>query len=168
MAVYSRVTEVDTSGPRRRLAAIARRSKDFRPVLRWAFQELQKSHRDNFRTQGAVDGFPWAPLSPEYAAWKLEEYGAHGILVRRGPLESSLTLNNARGAVREIGLNTASFGTEIPYAKFQQTGTRFMPRRKPVFLPPLMAFRTANVVAEYLVHGSIGVQYADALKGFAP
>jgi phage gpG-like protein len=159
--------KVDTSALKRKFAAMTRRSRDFRPVLRWVMQELQKSHRDNFRREGMSDrGFPWSPLDPQYASWKTENYGAHGILVRTGDLERSLTMNSARGSIRDIGLSTATFGTDIPYARWHQSGTRNMAQRKPVFVPNLMKQRTGNVVAEYIVHGSIGVKYADAMRGF--
>lgn len=166
MSVQVYIKKVDTSNVRSRFAAMTRRSRDFRPVFRWVMQELQKAHRDNFRTQGASSGFPWSPLDPQYASWKLENYGAKGILVRSGDLQRSLTMNSGRGAVRDIGSRTAEFGTRLPYAKFHQSGTSKMAQRKPLFVPRLMAERTGNVVAEYIVHGSIGVKYSDAMKGF--
>jgi len=166
MGVQVYIQKVDTSSVRRRFAAMTRRSRDFRPVFRWVMQELQKAHRDNFRTQGSTSGFPWQPLDPQYSSWKIENYGAKGILVREGSLQRSLTMNSGRGAIRDIGLRTAEFGTRIPYAKFHQTGTSKMAKREPVFLPRMMAERTGGVVAEYIVHGSIGVRYADAMKGF--
>ena len=165
MSARMKVT-VDTSRLRRRFAAMTRRSQDFKPVFRWVMQELQKAHRDNFKSEGAASGFPWQPLDPQYASWKLKNYGDKGILARTGDLENSLTMNSGRGAIRDIGLRTAEFGTRIPYAQFHQAGTRNMAQRKPVFYPPLMANRTATVVGEYIVHGSVGVKYSDAMKGF--
>jgi phage gpG-like protein len=161
-----RIVDVDTSALRKRFAIMTRRSKDFRPVFRWVMQELQKAHRTNFATQGASSGFPWSPLDPQYSSWKTENYGAKGILVRDGTLKHSLTVDSGRGAVRDMGLRTAEFGTQLPYAKFHQTGTPNMAQRKPVFVPPLMAFQTATVVGEHIMYGSIGVRYADAMKGF--
>lgn len=166
MGVQVKITDVDLSRVRRRFAAMTRRSQDFKPVFRWVLQELQKAHRENFKTGGAASGFRWQPLDPQYASWKLKNYGAKGILVRTGDLENSLTMNSGRGAVRDIGLRTAEFGTRIPYAKFHQGRTENMAQRKPVFYPPLMANRTARVVGEYVVHGTVGVRYSDAMKGF--
>ena len=64
MRVQVRVVDVDTSKADRRFGQILRRSRDFKPVFRWMFQELQEAHRENFRTQGAASGFPWKPLEP--------------------------------------------------------------------------------------------------------
>lgn len=157
---------VNTRAVQKRFTAMSRRSTDFGAVFRWTFQALQRSHMLNFATQGTTSGSPWKPLDPQYASWKLENYGAHGILVREGDLRSSLTMNSSRGAVREIGKTSATFGTEMPYAKFHQTGTRKMAKREPLFVPKLMATRTANVVAEYIVHGTVGVVYTGAANGF--
>lgn len=162
-----RITSVDTSRLRRRFKAMSRRSQNFTPVYRWMMQELQKAHRKNFSREGSVPGnFPWKPLDPQYASWKLENYGAKGILVRTGDLKDSLTMNSARGSVRDIGLRTAYFGTTIGYAKFHQGGTRNMAQRKPLFLPALMANRTAHAVGEYILHGSIGSVKSILKKGF--
>lgn len=163
MRVQVRIVNVDTSKADRRFGKILRRSRDFKPVFRWMFQELQEAHRENFRTQGAASGFPWKPLEPQYASWKIENYGANGVLVRSGDLERSLTMNSGRGAVRDIGARTAEFGTKLPYAKFHQSGTSNMAQRKPLFLPRLMADRTADAVGEYLVHGSVGMRATGGL-----
>lgn len=163
MRVQVRIVDVDTSKADRRFGQILRRSRDFKAVFRWMFQELQEAHRENFRTQGAASGFPWKPLEPQYASWKIENYGANGVLVRSGDLERSLTMNSGRGAVRDIGARTAEFGTKLPYAKFHQSGTSNMAQRKPLFLPRLMADRTADAVGEYLVHGSVGMRTTGGL-----
>lgn len=161
-----RKIDVNTSAVKRRFAAMSRRSNDFGPVFRWVFQSLQRAHMMNFAAQGSMDGAPWKPLDPQYASWKLENYGAQGILVADGTLRSSLSLSNSRGAIREIGKTSATFGSKIPYASFHQTGTSRMSKRPPLFVPNLMADRTANVVAEYIVHGSVGVVYSAATNGF--
>jgi phage gpG-like protein len=158
MRVQVRIVDVDTSRADRRFGKILRRSRNFKPVFRWMFQELQEAHRDNFKTKGATSGFPWKPLEPQYASWKIANYGAEGILVRTGALESSLTMNSGRGAVRDMGARTAEFGTKIPYAQFHQSGTSNMAQRKPLFLPKLLADRAAHAVGEYLVHGSVGMK----------
>ncbi len=167
MGTYGvRITSVDTSRLRRRFNAMSRRSQNFKPVFRWMMKQLQEAHRDNFKNEGVSSGFRWQPLDPQYAAWKLENYGAKGILVRTGDLKDSLTLNSARGAVRDFGLRTAHFGTTIGYAQFHQAGTQNMAQRKPLFVPQLMANRTGHAVGEYILHGSLGEVKSFLSKGF--
>ena len=167
MGRYMKVTKVDTSALRRRFMAMSRRAQNFTPVFRWMMQELQKAHRDNFRTEGTTSGFPWQPLDPQYASWKLANYGANGILVRSGDLRNSLTsMNSNRGAVRDIGLRTAYFGTTIGYAKFHQSGTSNMAQRKPLFVPKMMAHDVARATGEHIVYGSVGEVYSNLKRGF--
>lgn len=163
-----KIKDVDTSRLTKRFLVMQRRASDFRPVFRWVQQALQDAHRMNFATNGLTGGAPWAPHDPEYAAWRLENgYGGKGMLVRDGTLKFSLTnMNSARG-VSDIGRRTATFGTRVPFAKYHQTGTRFMPQRKIIFVNSVMALRTANVVSEYIMHGTVGVLYSDAMKGFS-
>lgn len=150
---------VDADKPNRRLVGMNRRMNNFKPIFRWAFKELQLAHRLNFQSRGAVGGSVWAPLDPEYAAWKLENYGANGILVRTGDLQRSLTFDNARGAVREIRRRGARFGTKIPYAKFHQRGTTNMPERPPIVNPEILQSRLAERMGQYIIDGR-GVQRA--------
>lgn len=146
--------DVNTNPAERRLSAMKRRMSSFKSVFRWVFKELQAAHRANFATQGAVGGDIWKPLDPQYASWKLENYGARGILVRTGDLQRSLTVENARGAIREIRSQSATFGTSIPYARFHQRGTLNMPERPPIVESDLLNELISQKVAEYIVEGT--------------
>ncbi len=160
MATKVRIREVDTSAVLRRFRAMIRRSSNFASVFRWALRQLQDAHASNFDARGTLSGSPWAPLDPQYAAWKLENYGADGILVREGTLRSSLTDWNSRGAIRDIGVTEATFGTNLDYAKFHQMGTRMMPSRPPVFTPRTFSNRLARAVGEHVVYGGeVGSTY---------
>ena len=128
-----------------------RRAENFRAQLRWARDELKKANRDNFRTQGLTSGKAWNELDLEYQSWKIQRYGNLPTMVREGDLYRDLT--TLSGRVNHIGLQTATFGTDLEYAKFHQTGTRFMPARKIVFVPKDFAHKLGEEVAEYLVFG---------------
>lgn len=127
------------------------RAEDFRPVFRWARQELEEANRANFVSQGSKSGKPWLPLDNEYGRWKLANHGPLPILVLTGKMKDSLT--NLRGRPNEIDRKRAVFGTKIPYAKFHQYGTSKMPKRKIVFVPPLFAQGLARQAANHIVHG---------------
>ena len=130
------------------------RAEDFRPVLRWARQELEEANRANFTSQGSTSGKPWLPLDDEYGRWKLANYGPLPILIVSGSLKESLV--RLRGRPNEIGKKSAVFGTNIPYAKFHQYGKSKMPQRKIVFVPTMFAKGLASQIAEYIVHGRFG------------
>lgn len=130
-----------------------KRGQDFRIVFRWARRELALANRINFATKGATSGRPWLPLDDEYARWKLSHAGPRPLMVFDGNLRRSLT--NLRGAPNEIDKTDAWFGTNVPYAQYHQWGTRKMPSRKIVFVPPFFAQALGAQAAEWIVHGSI-------------
>jgi len=163
MAAQVRVKKVRTGPLRRRFSTMVRRSNNFKPVFRWAMRELANAHEQLFATEGAAAGGRWERLNEEYASWKLENYGANGILVADGSLRRSLTaINSGRGVVRDIGASKAQFGTSIPYADYHFTGTRKMPERKPIFVPRTFSDRTAFVVGRYIMDGQKGIDAAAA------
>lgn len=150
--------KVDTKNLVKRFTAMSRRAEDFKPVFRWSMLHLAAEHAKLFAANGALPGSSaWEALEESTVAWKLANgYGAAGILVRNGTLKDSLTnLNSARGAVRDIDRKTASFGTSLDYAGYHFYGTRNMDARKPLFVPEHFSWRTANAVANHIVHGKI-------------
>jgi phage gpG-like protein len=132
----------------KKLDGMIARSQDFRPVLRWAKQELEKSNAANFTSSGLPVG-GWSPLKPRYAAWKATNFPGSSILVQTGKLFRSLS--NLNGSPNYIGLSSAEFGTNVEYAKFHQYGTTKMAKRQIVFEPPLFAAALAERAAKHIV-----------------
>lgn len=105
----------------RYLRSMRRRGqKGFKTEFEWTHRRLEEEMENRFTTNAYGT---WKPLSPRTTKWKIKDgYGEMGVLVRTGALKNSLTLENERGAIREIGLFRMSFGTDIPYAKYHQYG----------------------------------------------
>ena len=81
--------------------------------------------------QHGPDGTTWASLSPVTIARK--EHSA--ILVDTGRMFESLTTpNGTQDTIWITGPNWLTFGTEVEYAHFHQTGTKRMPARPHVGL----------------------------------
>lgn len=156
---------VDDRQARINMARRFRRAEDFRPVFRWAQQELERANRANFTTRGAASGAIWKPLDPEYGAWKIANYGNKPIMVLTRELKTSLT--NLRGYPNEIGRKMATFGTDVEYAKFHQSGTRNMAQRTIMFVPPLFAQAMSQQVLSHIMYGRLGAAGAPVqlLKG---
>jgi phage gpG-like protein len=141
----TRITiEVDDSEAQRRLAATQRRSQDLKPVFQEARVILGASNAANFASNGLPVG-GWAPRQRDHA-WP--------PLVKTGRLFNSLA--NLRGAPNEINKRNATFGTNVEYAKFHQSGTRQMPKRQIVFEP--LGFR--RTIAQAGADHIIGVRRA--------
>lgn len=135
--------DIDMADTMDMLQDMSRRAADFRPVFRYARQELQKANTANFIASGLPVG-GWAPRSQPYA-WP--------IMRKSGQLFRSLT--SLRGSPNDIGRTTAIFGTNVEYAKYHQRGTWKMPKRLVVFEPPLFAKRLGVVAAEYVAEGLV-------------
>ena len=119
----------------------------------------------NFATDGVASGKKWNALDLEYQSWKIRRYGNLPTMIREGDLYRQLT--SLSGRVNHVGLKTAQFGTDLEYAEFHQTGTRFMPARKIVFVPKGFAHDLGVEVAEYLVYGQKGTREYKKLKALA-
>lgn len=137
----------------KKLDGMIARTQDFRPVLRWAKQELEKANAANFTASGLPAG-GWSPLKPRYAAWKATKFPGAPLMVQSGKLFRSLS--NLNGSPNYIGLTSAEFGTNVEYAKFHQYGTTKMAKRQVVFEPPLFAARLAEKAADYIVGSPTG------------
>lgn len=58
------------------------------------------------------------------------------LLKRSGRLEASITVRGNVDNVAKIGEKSAELGTDVPYGKFHQEGTRNLPQRKFLFIGP--------------------------------
>lgn len=162
------MTKIEARGvlkTRAYFAGMVRRAENFHSQLRWARDEIKKANRANFATGGVASGKKWNALDPEYQSWKIQQYGNLPTMIREGDLYRQLT--SLSGRVNWIGLKTAQFGTDQEYAEFHQTGTKFMPARKIVFVPKGFAHDLGVEVAEYLVYGQKGTREYKKLKALA-
>ncbi len=142
--------KVDARAAIARMKAMERRSKDFRSVFRWAKKELERANAANFTQNGLPVG-GWRPLDPQYASWKARRFPGAPTLVASGKLFREL--RSLDGPANSIRLTSATFGTDLEYAKFHQYGTSKMPKRKIIYEPNLFAERLAILAADYVSDG---------------
>jgi hypothetical protein len=147
--------EIDDNGAEEHFVAMADRAMVYFVPLRKAAARVRKASRENFSTQGGSHG-GWAPLDPEYAAWKTLNFPGAPMLVRTGALADSI--DGVRGA--PIDLTSDSLSVKLPevfnksgdnIAQFHQYGTWKMPSREIVVSPPGFAAATGRDVADYLM-----------------
>jgi phage gpG-like protein len=131
--------DVDAAGAIAFLRRMEDRADNFRPVFRWAKQELRKANVENFTKNGLPSG-GWDPRTRDYA-WP--------IMRKSGNLFRSLASLN--GSPNEIHNDHAYFGTKVEYAKFHQYGTTRMPARKVVFTPIGFAKAIGEQAAKHIV-----------------
>jgi len=143
---------VDASEAKRLFSQIAARTAHFGDVFMVAREALRSAWSANFSGNGFLVG-GWDPLDPETAAWKAKHGYPLAPLVGNGNLMRSLL--SMAGPANDIGAQSASFGTTVDYAKFHQTGTRYMPKREIIFEPPGFAAGVAEVTAHHLMPGGV-------------
>lgn len=102
------------------------------PALAAIADDLREILAEQFSTEGAAGGSPWAPLAP--STLRKAHAARVGILQVTGALAASLVDKDAPGHVEECDGEQLLFGTGLPYAVFHQEGTRRMPARPIVAL----------------------------------
>lgn len=86
---------------------------DLTPLMRGVGAIVENSTRDRFRTKTAPDGSTWADLKPSTLKTKK---GRGSKMVEYGDLMRSIT--------HYANSTSAVVGTDRPYAKYHQTGTK--------------------------------------------
>lgn len=101
-----------------------------------------------FASEGGRSG-GWAPLAPSTVR---SRGSAHPILFESGRLQQSLTTRSSTDAVRRITADSLEVGTTVPWARYHQTGTARMPRRRPVEFTEVDRRRWVKLLQEHLVY----------------
>jgi len=102
-----------------RLDVLEGQLSDLSPSMAMIAEDYRQRVADQFASAGAAEGTPWAPLAPSTLKRKR---GAGGILVNTGALQDSLTDPESPDHVEAIDNLSLTFGSDLPYAGFQQTG----------------------------------------------
>lgn len=148
------IIRVDISGideAKDRLDATDDRLKNLKPIFREIRDELSDAFRKNFLENGSLVG-GWAPLDTGYGAWKSVHFPGAPPMVRSGKLFRSVS--ELRGRPNDIDNRSATFGTNVEYAKFHQYGTTKMPKREIIFEPLGFQDKWSKRMAEYIVNGT--------------
>jgi phage gpG-like protein len=110
-------------------------------------RDIFKNTKKNFILKG--DG-KYPPLSPKYKAFKQKKRPSAPILVFDGDLRDSVTGTGNQDTIRNIGKQSLVQGTKVPYAKFVQEGTEFMPARKFLFIDDAQIIRLKRILPDYV------------------
>ena len=128
---------------------MALRMVAYEPVFEKLKVLVRAGNATNFMSQGGLYG-GWAPLAP-YTLVDREEHGfpPAPMMYRTGTLIDSLV--SLDGPPNVIGPESATFGTDVSYAKFHQYGTHKMPARQ--LMPDLMELGpfAARLVRSHIV-----------------
>jgi phage virion morphogenesis protein len=123
-----------------------------RPLQTVAFY-LANQARLCFDEQRSPDGVPWAPFNRTPSARR----GGTGakLLRNTGVLMASLA-GKGSGHVEDVGASSLVWGTAVPYAGFQNDGTRTIPARPFLGVTDDMKETVSKILLDY-VKRMIGV-----------
>ena len=105
MTVYIDIKVKGTEKVQAKMDLMFVRSKSFEPIFIKAKKQLELSNAANFSAQGLPAG-GWAPLDPQYAAWKAVRFPGKPIMVANGKLFRSVT--NMTSGISSISFNLYS------------------------------------------------------------
>jgi phage gpG-like protein len=138
--------DVDIKEALLRLNTMKLRSKNFTPLFMYAKKMLELANAENFTTGGLPVG-GWAPRSDSKSYTHPPLVGPSGKLMR--------SLTSLFGPPNVITPRSATFGTNVEYAKFHQYGTTKMPARKIIFEPRGFGEDLSRKAANYVANGLI-------------
>jgi len=127
------------------------RTKDLHPVWEHISRDFRAASERQFSTEGSLSG-GWAPLSPNYAAWKARHYPGTKILELTGALRDSLA--GGPGYIDDRQADALRLGTSVPYGRYHQVGGR-MPKRPPIAITDDMKKRWAKAVHTFIAGGDL-------------
>jgi phage gpG-like protein len=114
---------------------------------------LRGIERRQFQSQGAFASAGWAPLAPSTVRAKARRGLDPRILHATGRLAASLS--GGAGRVEIVSSSQLIFGTSVPYARFHQSGTARMPRRRPIELREQDRRAIVRTLQRYLVGATL-------------
>ena len=121
---------------------------DYKSILEPFQAVIASREAEMFSGQHDSNGAAWARLALSTLAKKHSPQ----ILVQSGDLETSLIHVGGRGNVASTTPVGLLFGTEVPYASFQQDGTNHIPARPPVGLSAKDLDKLLDQVADQTVN----------------
>lgn len=113
---------------------VAMNARNAKPAMEGVAQIATDAIRDQFRTQGNHFGSGWEKLSPGYRKHKTQARPGRPMLVYDGTLKKTIApvLSRNSGFYQVSGkrMEVGMLDAQVPYAKYHQNGTRYMPRRE--------------------------------------
>ena len=111
--------EVNSETVEQTLKSFQNSLADNSPALKLIANDFREMISEQFASEGAAGGTPWAGLAPSTLRARRAGFG---ILNSTGALLASLTDPDSAGHVEETDGQSLSIGSSVPYALFHQTG----------------------------------------------
>ena len=120
---------------------------DYEPVMIESLDLIADIERDAFNGGRSPGGELWAQDTPS----TVKKKGQALVLFESGTLEKSLIGIGAQGNIHETSHRGLLYGTEVPYAIFNQEGTSRAPARPNVGVPAAFVDAVADEIGDFVV-----------------
>lgn len=128
---------------------------DFRPLVKIVRLQLVADTKRNFDGEHDPDGVPWAPLKRQRSRkGRAKKRGGakDKILQDTGRLRASVASAFGGETVNEETPDGFAWGTNVPYGKFHQYGTRKMVARAFLGVGPRLEKSIAELTEEWVAN----------------
>lgn len=139
----------------RELLRVGKYAGDARPAMAAIADVMIDETRQQFASEGRHASGGWQPLKPATVAAKARHGHRPEILRRTDALLRSLTVKGDPNQVLQVGRQSLTFGSSLPYADLHQTGTRHMPRRPPLAFTEETKKRIVKVLQRWVLRGEL-------------
>ena len=129
---------------------------DFTKPFERIADNFYEGEREIFGSGGGAAG-GWAPLSPQYAAWKSLHYPGRPILQRTGAMMESFTGKSGPFSRFSLAPKRLEMGADDPKAGYHQKGGGNLPKREVVKLKEQQKREWMKYVHEHAVHSWPGI-----------
>lgn len=149
---------------KRMIREMRERAEDVSPAWDALLTWFAEQNFEQWLSRGGRYRTTWAPLAPSTKAEKFRKGLPLHPLIRTGKLVNSLAHRPLK--IEHMTGSEVTAGTDVPYAHFHQTGTRYMPRRV-LFSPAQIRKEQAatTAVANWIIKGERRVGGRDVLRG---
>lgn len=149
---------------KRQIRAMRDRAQDVSPAWDALLTWFGEQNFEQWLGRGARYRQPWAPLADSTMREKFRAGLPLHPLIRTGTLVNSLAHRPLR--IEHMTGSEVTAGTDVKYAKFHQTGTRYMPRRI-LFSPEQIRKEQAatSAVANWIIKGERRVGGRTVMRG---
>lgn len=145
----------------RELLRFEARNVDIAPVAEAVMEDIRDAEEKQFATEGQYGSGGWAPLADSTIEAKAAAGYPTEILHRTLRLLRSLTDTSSPDNIAIPEPDGFTFGSEVEYGAFHQTGTVNMPQRRPIQFTEIDKVIWMKRIQRYILTGDIVA--ADAL-----
>jgi hypothetical protein len=139
----------------RDLLRVGERAADMRPAFAAIVDFWRSETQLQFASQGGHASGGWKPLKPSTVAEKARRHLRPEILRATDGLFSSLTQKGDPNELLEMTASEVDWGSRLPYARYHQTGTSKMPRRRPIEFTETTRRNTIKILQRHLLAGGM-------------